>query len=234
MKYIKGLLLTAVVVLIIVNQVHLTHAMVMLGMESTMSGMIDSIGSTSNATTRSDQDLSNVDLAVIQSTAQGVAAIFPMDQIQTSADAVAMMLPTGTPSYGAAMGVTFDDAIGSLATLAKAQRPLLASLTPAEKDRFINLASMPVGISCEYCCGLQAVGINDDGSSACGCQHNPALLSVTMWLMQNTDYTDAEILREVYQWKSLFFPKDMVQLATSIAGGDESVLQELPGMVGGC
>ncbi|MCH7493020.1 hypothetical protein IID19_05570 [Patescibacteria group bacterium] len=55
-----------------------------------------------------------------------------------------------------------------------------------------------------------------------------------MWLMQNTDYSDAEILREVYRWKTLFFPKNMVDLATKISGGDQSVLEELPGMVGGC
>ena len=144
------------------------------------------------------------------------------------------MVPTGVPEYGEAMGVSFDDPVGSLATLANAQKTLLQGLTPEQKERFISLASKPVGISCEYCCGLNAVGIREDGSSSCGCQHNPALLSVAMWLMQNTEYTDAEVLREVYRWKTLFFPRDMVDLAVKISGGDESVLQNLPGMVGGC
>jgi len=143
-------------------------------------------------------------------------------------------VPTGTPDYGEAMGVSFDDPIGSLSKLANAQRALLASLTPEQKDRFLNLALKPVGISCEYCCGIGPVGIRKDGSSACGCQHNPALLSVTMWLMQNTDYTDAEILKEVMKWKTLFFPKNMIEITMEVAGGDTSSLAELPGMVGGC
>ena len=98
----------------------------------------------------------------------------------------------------------------------------------------MNLASQPVGISCEFCCGVGAVGINKHGDSACGCQHNPALLSVALYLTTYTDYTDGEILREVMKWKTLFFPKDMINIGMSIAGGDSSALTELPGMVGGC
>ena len=52
--------------------------------------------------------------------------------------------------------------------------------------------------------------------------------------MMNTDYSDAEILREVMRWKTLFFPKNMIELGTSLAGGDTSALNNLPGMVGGC
>ena len=50
----------------------------------------------------------------------------------------------------------------------------------------------------------------------------------------NTEYSDAEILREVMAWKSLWFPKDMIGLGSKIQGGDDSVLKDLPGMVGGC
>jgi hypothetical protein len=52
--------------------------------------------------------------------------------------------------------------------------------------------------------------------------------------MEYTDYSDAEILKEVMRWKALFFPKDMVNLALTVAGGDTSALKDLPGMVGGC
>ncbi len=176
----------------------------------------------------------SVDLSGITSTAQSIAALFPIDEIKTSQDAIDVMIPTGTPDYGEAMGISFDDPVSSLAKMAKAQRALLQGLSPEEKTRFINLASQPVGISCEYCCGVGPVGIRSDGSSSCGCQHNPALLSLTMWLMQNTDYTDAEIVKEALKWKTLFFPKNMVNLASQIAGGDTSVLKDLPGMVGGC
>ncbi|MBU0612568.1 hypothetical protein KKB10_00995 [Patescibacteria group bacterium] len=240
MKTLKTSLLIAVVVFVVINQIQLGQAAMMMGekemftaMMETMTGKNENENSTSSKIA-GNTSLQDVDVSQIKSTAQGIAAVFPISQIKTQDDAIAMLLPTGVPEYGEAMGVTFDDPEGSLATLSKAQTTLLAGLTPELKARFINLASMPVGISCEYCCGLQAVGIRNDGTSSCGCQHNPALLSVTMWLMQNTDYTDIEVLREVYQWKTLFFPKNMVELGVQIAGGDESVLKNLPGMVGGC
>src|SRR3989344_4903513 len=166
-------------------------------------------------------DVSDVDISQIQNTMQSYAALFPVDKIKT-------------PEDGASMGVSFDDPIGSLAKLANAQPALLAGLTPEQKTRFLNLALKPVGLSCEYCCGVGPVGIRKDGSSACGCQHNPAILSVTMWLMQNTDYSDAQILKEALRWKALFFPQKVVGEVVKIAGGDASALNQLPGMVGGC
>ncbi len=76
--------------------------------------------------------------------------------------------------------------------------------------------------------------MTNEGTLRCGCSHNPAVQAITLWLMLNTDYSDAEILREVYLWKTLWFPKNMVGLAVEIAGGNTAVLEELPGMVGGC
>lgn len=240
MKNIKTYLIIIVAVVVIFNQIQLGQAAMMLGEKELFSSLYSGVLSlakngNSSPELAGNRDLKkDIDLNQIKSTAQGIAAIFPIDQIKTQEDAVAMLLPKGTPEYGQAMGVNFDEPEKSLATLANAQKPLLSGLTPEQKERFINLASKPVGISCEYCCGVQAVGIREDGSSICGCQHNPALLSVAMWLVQNTDYSDAEILQEVYRWKTLFFPKNMIELAVKIAGGDESVLEDLPGMVGGC
>jgi hypothetical protein len=105
---------------------------------------------------------------------------------------------------------------------------------PEVWQRYLNLATKPVGISCEYCCGVGPIGITPDGKSRCGCSHNPAILALTMWLMQNTEMSDAEILQEALKWKTLWFPKDMVGMAMQIAGGDTSVLEHVPGMVGGC
>ncbi len=232
------MLLVAFIAVLIGNQIMVSQIAGALGEKdiftSIISGVKGEAATDTNIALNGGGDLSKVNIDGIGSTAQGIAAIMPIDQIKTPEDAITVMIPTGIPDYGEAMGVSFDDPEGSLATLAKAQKTLLAGLTPEQKERFISLASKPVGISCEYCCGLQAVGIREDGSSSCGCQHNPALLSVTMWLMQNTNYSDAEILREVYYWKTLFFPKNMVDLAVKISGGDESVLQDLPSMVGGC
>jgi hypothetical protein len=184
-----------------------------------------------------EKNLANINLAELKSTGHTLAAVFPVENIQTSDDAMAILFPTGTPDYGEALGVSYDDPVGSLATLARMYKGLKVEVetnNPEGWQRFMNLASKPVGISCEYCCGLQTIGIDKNGNSACGCQHNPALLSVGLYLSAYTDYTDGEILREVMKWKTLFFPKNMIELGMTVAGGDTSALDDLPGMVGGC
>ncbi len=183
------------------------------------------------------KDLADINLEELKSTGHTVAAVFPVEDIQTADDAMAILFPTGTPDYGGELGVSYNDPVGSLATLAKMYRGLKAEVeknNPEGWQRFMNLASKPVGISCEYCCGVQAIGINKNGDSACGCQHNPALLTVALYLSAYTDYSDGEILREVMKWKILFFPKNMIELGMTVAGGDTSALENLPGMVGGC
>ena len=199
---------------------------------NSVSGLLGSRGPISG-----EKDLLNINPAELKSTGHTIAAVFPVEDIQTSEDAIAIMFPTGTPDYGEELGVSYDDPVGSLGKLAKMYRGLKAEVeqnNPEGWQRFMNLASKPVGISCEYCCGLQAVGIDKSGNSACGCQHNPALLSVALYLSAYTDYTDGEILREAMRWKTLFFPKNMIEMGMTVAGGDTSKLDNLPGMVGGC
>jgi len=182
-------------------------------------------------------DLSAVDVSSLKSTAHTVGAVFPLQTVQTSDDVLAVMFPSGTPDYGAALGVSYDDPVGSLSTLASMYNGLKAEVqksNPAAWERFIGLSTKPVGISCEYCCGIGPVGVDKSGNSLCGCQHNPALLTVALYLTAYTDYTDAEILLEAMKWKTLFFPKNMIELGLSVAGKDASQLKELPGMVGGC
>ncbi len=183
------------------------------------------------------KDISNIDFSALKSTGHSVAALFPVENIKTQQDAIDIMIPTGTPDYGEAMGVSFDTPVESLALLAQSYEPLKAEVKQSDPEtfkRFIALGTKPVGISCEYCCGVGPIGMDAQGNSKCGCQHNPAVLTVTLWLMKNTDKSDAEILKEVLRWKTLFFPKNMVELSLSVAGGDTSKLDNLPGMVGGC
>jgi hypothetical protein len=183
------------------------------------------------------RNLANIHLDELQSTGHTIAAVFPVEDIKTTQDAIALLFPSGTPDYGGKLGVSYDDAVGSLEKLAR-MYPLLKTEVkqnnPAAWRRFMNLASKPLGISCEYCCGIRAIGINSKGDSACGCQHNPALLSVALYLSAYTNYTDGEILREVMRWKTLFFPKDMIKLGTDVAAVGASSLDKLPSMVGGC
>lgn len=184
----------------------------------------------------SSGDLKDVDITQIKSTAQGISLLFPIDQMKTVDDTIAIMIPTGTPEYGNEMGVTYDDPINSMNAMVKAYPSLKqqAQQNPEIWQHYLSLAAAPRGISCEFCCGVGPQGIDSKGNLKCGCAHSPAVQTVTLWLLQNTDYSDAEILKEVYRWKSLFFPKNMVEIASKISGGDTSVLQDLPGMVGGC
>jgi hypothetical protein len=195
-------------------------------------------GSQVSLGTQNEKDLSAIDFSQLKSTAHSIAALFPLESIETAQDAMNTIIPTGTPEYGEELGVSYDDPVNSLNFMNGQLWPAMRTLKtdkPEVWQRYVNLASMPVGISCEYCCGLQAVGIRPDGESSCGCQHNPALLGLTVWLMDNRpDWSDAEVLKEVIKWKALFFPKKMTELTIQVAGMDATALEELPGMVGGC
>ncbi len=225
-------LMVVVVLVIVFNQFQINSISGMLGGGYSLKSVSSRMPLLSGS-----KDLSDINLDESQSTGHTIAAVFPVEDIKTSEDAMAIMFPTGTPDYGAELGVSFDNPIESLAVLSKMYPSLKAEVqknNPEGWERFMNLASKPVGISCEYCCGVGTIGINKKGDSACGCQHNPALLTIALYLSAYTDYSDGEILREVMKWKTLFFPQKMIELGMTVAGGDTSALDKLPGMVGGC
>jgi hypothetical protein len=238
-KKIENFMVIAIIltgILIIFNQIQL----------SAISSSFDSLtGSTSKSTIffglggKKSIDLSSVDVTEITSTAMALASLFPeLDSIKNEQDAIAIMIPTGTPEYSEALGgITFDDPVTSMEYLAKWYNTLKQEVQqndPQTWQRYLNLAAAPRGISCEFCCGVGPQGITADGNLKCGCKHNPAAQAIALGLMKNTDYSDAQILREVMRWKTMFFPKNMVGLAMEVAGTDPSQLKDLPGMVGGC
>lgn len=233
----KVVLLVAIAGVLFFNQLQIGTATALLDFSVPLSSPIGSGSSSLLSFSGGDVDLDDVDVTTIKSTAQGIAVLFPVDEIKTTDDAIAVMIPSGVPEYGDAMGgVSFDDPLVALDKLYKAYSALKQQAKENDEvwQRYLALAAAPRGISCEFCCGVGAQGVDSSGNLRCGCKHNPAVQSVTLWLMLNTDYSDAEILKEVYKWKSDWFPKNMVGLALDISGGDTSVLQDLPGMVGGC
>jgi hypothetical protein len=212
-------LMVVAVLLVVFNQFQINSVSAVIG--SGISGGLSSSSSSKSI------ELANINVDELQSTAHTLQAVFQLDGLSGD-EVMAELFPTGTPDYGEELGVTYDDPVTSLSVLAKMYRGLMAEVqqnNPEGWDRYLSLASKPVGISCEYCCGLNAIGIRPDGSSSCGCQHNPALLTVALYLSAYTDYTDGEILREVMKWKTLFFPKNMIELGASLAGGDTSALE---------
>lgn len=198
------------------------------GVKSTVSGSFSNSKYSSN--------LSSVDLSSIKSTAGSIAAVFPVDKIKNTNDAIKILLPHGTPFYGKAMGVSFDEPVKSLNLMAKSFMPLESQVkenNPKLFKRFVDFASMPIGISCEFCCGIGPSGISKNGNLKGGCQHNLAILYSALWLMKNTNLSNAQVLRESLRWKTLFFPKNMISLATQVANGKINT-QNLPSEVGGC
>ena len=230
-------LIAALVLILLFNEVQM----------NAISGMVTTggVNQASNSKTKTssgstslsqNNDVSDINLDEIKSTAHTIAAVFPLEGLDGDG-VMEVMFPIGTPEYGEELGVSFDDPVTSLNVLAKMYNGLKAEVEKSDPEafqRFVNLASNPYGISCEYCCGIGPAGADKKGNSKCGCAHNPAILSLSLYLSAYTDYSDGEILREAMRWKTLWFPKNMIGLGASLAGGDTSALDNLPGMVGGC
>ncbi|MBR9680392.1 MAG: hypothetical protein GOU98_01045 [Candidatus Altiarchaeota archaeon] len=184
--------------------------------------------------------LADVDISALSSTAATVASVFPeLQSAKTEEEVMQIMMPSGVPEYSEILGgVSFDDPLNSLGYLAKWYYVINEEVknNPESWERYLNLAAAPRGVSCEYCCGVGPQGVTADGRSKCGCQHHPALLAVTLGLIENTDYSDAQVLREVMNWKTTFFPRNMVAVGIDVAGKDPAKVSAagLNTMVGGC
>lgn len=219
-------------VLILFNQIQLFQLSSSLGAPTTLGG------TTSRVAVLSNPDLSSVDINSIKSSAQSVAAVIDLSEAKDAQGVIDAMIPQGTPDYGKDLGISYDDPVTALQFLAYKLYPAIKQdvqqNNPDVWQRYINLATKPVGISCEYCCGVGPVSITSQGQLTCGCSHAPAIHAITLYLMKNTDMTDAEVLREALRWKTLWFPKNMVEIGVKLVGGDASVLADAPAMVGGC
>lgn len=235
----QNMMLVAVVLmaaLVIYNQHQISAISSSFGIKSSLD-LISGSASEHLSLLADKKDLSDVDVTQITSTPKAIAMLFPVEDIQTAEDAMAMMISSGAPAYSEKVGgITFDDPIISMEYLAKLYPVIKAEVqqNPEQWQRYLSLAAAPRGISCEFCCGIGPQGVDSEGNLRCGCKHNPAVQALTMALIKNTDYSDAEILREVMKWKAIFFPKNMIEITISLAGKDASSLKNLPGMVGGC
>ena len=134
-------------------------------------------------------------------------------------DAIATVVPTGTPFYvlegpGAEKikGASFDDPITSQkvwASLLGSRRFGTANaieLTPEEEHRWKKLTSV---FTCDFCCG----GPNSVTTiSRCGCAHSYAWQGMAKFFIKYyPQYTDEQILGEMTKWKGLWYPQGMIQ-----------------------
>ena len=130
-----------------------------------------------------------------------------------SKDAFTVVIPRGVPFYGEELGVSFEDPIKSLETIANldpAYGRNKVQLDAAQKQRYISILTTPT-ITCEFCCGVKTA-VTKTGEPACGCKHVWAIRGLAAYLIVNyPTLSDDEIKREVMKWKGLFFPKQMIQ-----------------------
>ena len=168
-------------------------------------------------------------------------------------DAINALIPTGTPEWGPEIGVSYDDPVNSLNRLASLHRQVpTGSLSAEEKQRYIDINTR---ISCEFCCGAPSV-VDNNGRDLCGCSHALSFMGLSKYIIKtHPEYTNEEILLELTKWKSLYYPRNMVekgaallsndmeltasslndaQLLSKLSSGDTSSIGSLPSMVGGC
>ncbi len=189
-------------------------------------------------------------MGVAQRTVTGRSVQLTGDPVQ---DAINTIIPTGTPDYGPALGVSFDDPVAGLSVLANLHSQIpTSSLSAEEKQRYIDIGTK---ISCEFCCTAPAV-VDSSGRDLCGCAHAQSFMGLAKYLIKDyPSMSNEDILWELTRWKALYYPRNMVekaaaalqngleltpeilndaQLLSKLDTGNLGEIGNLPQMVGGC
>ena len=149
-------------------------------------------------------------------------------------------IPKGIPDvYGQELGVSFDNPVQGMNVLnqfddmsgAEGRGSKRIQLDSQGQDRYMKLG---FSIACEFCCGATSL-IDNRGQPACACAHSGAMRGLAKYLLENhPEMSDQQILDELTKWKTLFFPKQMMQKAGNANPSNPSVVSNVPEMVGGC
>ncbi len=199
---------------------------------------------------RMDKLQNNISLMAISGTNSpapkgndGTAPAFGAQQADMTA-LFAEVIPKGVPEiYGSELGVSFETPVESMKVLSNLDGDLfpngklkVAQLSAAQKERYIKIGT---SIACEFCCGATTL-VAKDGQPACGCAHSAAMRGLAMYLLTNhgDEMSDGQIIAELSKWKTMFFPKQMMQKAIELKAQSGEIspqsLNQLPEMVGGC
>ncbi len=121
-----------------------------------------------------------------------------------TADAIAAVVPTGTPFY-APEGISFDDPLTSQKLWRQVGNSI--QLSGEQQQRWQKLTGL---FTCDFCCGgpSRVTIIN-----RCGCAHSYAWQGMAKFFIANygDQYTDEQILGEMTKWKAVWYPKGMVE-----------------------
>ncbi len=143
-----------------------------------------------------------------QAKVKPIPTISELSQKPSTGDAVQDLLnnlvPTGTPSYGAEAGVSFDDPIGAQNAW---QKGLGIQLSASEQERWNRIAN---SFTCDYCCGSPQ---RPTIITNCGCAHSRAAQGMAKWFIKyhGTQYSDEEIYGEMARWYALWYPKGTIE-----------------------
>ncbi len=147
------------------------------------------------------------------------------------------IIPRGVPEgYGNELSVSFEEPVAGLSVLANLDRSIqFSAMSPEEQIRYTDVGT---SISCEYCCGAESITF-EDGRAACGCEHSYAMRGLAKYLItEHPELSNDEVLQELTNWKTLFFPKQTIQKAIQLQAENQGItvtnLNALPDMVGGC
>ena len=119
------------------------------------------------------------------------------------ADAMAVMLATGTPFY-APEGVSFDDPVGALKLWGKYEN---MELTDEATERYQRLISI---FPCNFCCGSPTdVTLN----GRCGCAHAKAARGFFKYMLSEygQTYSNDQLFGEAYRWQAVWYPSGVVE-----------------------
>lgn len=241
--------IAAVGILIVFNQVQISQANAMAGgasskigsiVKSLSSGPMKLIGGGKGGIVVGPQlnpDGRTTKLVEWQTISETPA---PKDTGNPTQDAIAAVVPTGTPFYALEgpgseriKGVAFDDPI----TSQKVWASLLGSkrfgnankidLTPEEEKRWDSIANH---FTCDYCCGgPNSVTI----ITRCGCAHSYGWQGMAKFFIRYyPQYTDEQIAGEMTKWKGLWYPQGMIQDYLVYTGQQPATILNHGGSVG--
>ena len=96
-------------------------------------------------------------------------------------DALNMLVPTGTPDYGQAAGVSFDDPIGAQHVWGGYEQSI--TLSGDQQKRYDKIVG---SFTCDYCCGSPQ---KPTIITHCGCAHARAWRGMAKWFIQKIGTT---------------------------------------------
>lgn len=119
------------------------------------------------------------------------------------ADAKAVMLGTGSPSY-APDGISFSDPVDAQNKWGAYESK---ELTGELLTRFNALVN---DLTCSYCCG-EPGNVTRNGN--CGCAHAKAARGYFKYMLETygAKYSNEQLLGEAFRWQAIWYPKGAVE-----------------------